>query len=232
MLTKRLHNERGQTKTQWLKSMHSFSFGDYYNSNRIRFGALRVLNEDYINPGSGFATHSHRNMEIITYVLEGKLAHKDSMGNSSLMMPCDIQLLSAGSGITHSEYNASDSKEVHLLQIWIIPNISNEPPTYQQMSVAKERGQNTFNVIISPDGEDNSLVIKQDVRLLIGKFDKGYKNVFKINFGHKFWLQLVEGQVHVNDKALFTGDSLAIHQEDSLDVVAKENAKILLFDLD
>lgn len=231
MLTIRYQNDRGQTNTEWLNSMHSFSFGDYYDPNHVRYGALRVINEDYIIPGAGFATHPHENMEIITYVVKGELAHKDSMGYHSIIKPGDVQIMSAGTGVTHSEFNASETEEVHLLQIWIIPKIYNTNPEYQQKSFAPEEIDNTFRVVISPNGEKDSLVIKQDSRMLIGQFAEGYKTIFNINPQRKFWLQLVKGAVLINDEEMLAGDGLAISHEKQLDIVSKVNSEILLFDL-
>lgn len=231
MLTKRYRDERGPTDAGWLKSMHSFSFGHYEDPDHMGFGPLRVINEDEIIPGAGFGTHPHRNMEIITYVLKGSLFHQDSMGNGSIIKPGDIQIMSAGAGVAHSEYNASDAEKVHLLQIWIMPNVYNEAPNYQQKTFDEGDMHNKFRVVISPDGEDGSLLIKQNARMLAGKFEDGKTTVFETKRGRHYWLQMAQGIAEVNGEKMSSGDGLAIKDEDSIIVTAQTDTEILLFDL-
>lgn len=231
MLTKRYRDERGPTDAGWLKSMHSFSFGHYQDPDHMGFGPLRVINEDRVAPGAGFGAHPHSNMEIISYVIKGGLAHKDSMGNGSTIKPGDIQIMSAGTGVAHSEYNASDNEEVHFLQIWIIPNAQDEAPDYQQTSFAPEDMHNKFRVVISPDGENDSLRIKQDARMLAGKFGDGHTTVFETRPGRRYWLQMVQGIAEVNGEKMAAGDGLAIENEKSIIITSGTDTEILLFDL-
>ena len=170
MQVKRHRNERGPTDAGWLKSMHTFSFGQYHDPANMGFGPLRVINDDRVIPGAGFGTHPHSNMEIISYVLSGELAHKDNMGNGSTIKPGEVQLMSAGTGVTHSEYNASDTENVHFLQIWVMPDQQNGQPGYQQKEFDPAEMQGKFRTVVSPDGENGSLIVKQDVRLLTGQF--------------------------------------------------------------
>ncbi|WP_028388950.1 pirin family protein [Legionella fairfieldensis] len=231
MLMKRYQNERGYTHLNWLKSMHSFSFGDYYNPNHRGFASLRVINEDRVIPGAGFATHAHKNMEIISYVLKGALAHKDSMGNGSVIKSGDVQIMSAGTGVTHSEYNASDDEEVHFLQIWITPNVQNELPTYQQKSFLFEEVHDRFHVVVSPDGEDNSLLIKQNARMLVGKFSKNNKTIVQTQLNHQYWLQMAQGIAEINGITLSAGDGLALQNEEMINIFSLTENNVLLFDL-
>lgn len=231
MLTKRYRDERGPTDAGWLKSMHTFSFGQYEDPDHMGYGPLRVINEDEVIPGAGFGTHPHRNMEIITYVLKGKLFHQDSIGNGSIIKPGDIQIMSAGSGVAHSEYNASDEEKVHFLQIWIMPSISNVVPNYQQKSFDSDEMRNQFRVVISPDGEDGSLLIHQDARMLAGKFEDGHKAVFETKRSRRYWLQMAQGIADVNGEKMSAGDGLAVEDESKITVTAKTDTEILLFDL-
>ncbi len=231
MLTQRYRDERGPTDAGWLKSMHSFSFGHYHDPNHMGFGPLRVINDDHIIPGAGFGTHPHNNMEIITYVLRGELAHKDSMGNGSNIRPGDIQIMSAGSGIKHSEFNASKTDGVHLLQIWIMPNVQNTTPDYQQKSFSPEQTHNQFRVVISPDGEQDSLVIKQEARMLAGRFDENVETRFQTSDGRRYWLQVAQGIAEINGIKAFSGDGFAIESEDEIIVKSISESEILLFDL-
>lgn len=231
MITKRHSNERGPTDAGWLKSMHSFSFGHYYDQAHMGFGSLRVINEDRVAPGAGFDTHAHNNMEIISYVLDGELAHQDSMGTGSVMRPGDVQLMSAGTGVTHSEFNNSDAQEVHFLQIWIIPNQRNPQPRYQQQSFAPEQLHNKFQLVVSPDGEDGSLRIRQDARMLAGRFDAGAETKVSLKPGRKYWVQLARGAAEINGESASAGDGIAIEYETRLGVKALADAEILLFEL-
>ncbi|CDZ76482.1 Quercetin 2,3-dioxygenase [Legionella massiliensis] len=231
MLTRRDRNERGPTMAGWLNSKHSFSFGHYYDPRQMGYGVLRVINEDKVIPGAGFGTHPHSNMEIISYVLKGQLAHKDSMGSGSIIKPGDVQLMSAGSGVTHSEYNASNEEEVHFLQIWIIPKVYDQKPRYQQRTFTPEDLHNQFRVVVSPDGEEGSLEIKQDARLFVGKFDAGNKTRIVLNPQLKYWLQVAQGTATVNGVKLVAGDGLAIAEEQRLESISESDSELLFFDL-
>jgi redox-sensitive bicupin YhaK (pirin superfamily) len=231
VLKKRSKEMRGSTITNWLDSKHSFSFGDYYDPDQMAFGPLRVINEDIVNPASGFGLHPHNNMEIISYIISGELSHKDSMGSGSVIKQGDIQLMSAGSGILHSEYNASDNIPVHFLQIWIMPELRNEKPSYQQKSVKPEEMHNHFLLVISENSENQSLEIKQNARVLIGHFDKEYKTSIQLKSNRRYWLQMIKGIVNVNEETLSNGDGLAITQEEVLQLTLIESSLMLLFDL-
>lgn len=231
MIAKRYRDERGPTDAGWLKSMHSFSFGHYQDPDHMGFGPLRVINEDRVIPGAGFGEHGHSNMEIISYVLKGKLAHKDSMGNGSSIKPGDVQIMSAGSGVRHSEFNGSDDEEVHFLQIWIMPNVENEAPNYQEKSFIDENMKNDFRVVVSPDGKEGSLRIKQDARMLVGGFEEGQSGEFQMQKGRKYWLQVAQGIAELNGDKAAAGDGFAITDEDSIVIEAITDAEILLFDL-
>ena len=231
MLVKRYRDERGPTDAGWLKSMHTFSFGHYQDPNHMGFGPLRVINEDRVVPGAGFGTHPHDNMEIISYVLKGGLAHKDSMGNGSTIKPGDIQIMSAGSGVTHSEYNASNDDEVHFLQIWIMPNVLNETPDYQQKSFDESETKNTFRVVISENGEQGSLKLRQDAKMYAGHFEEGAEFSFKADTKRKYWVQIVQGLAEVNGEKANAGDGFAIAEEDLIKINSTSESEILLFDL-
>lgn len=231
MITKRYRDERGPTDAGWLKSMHSFSFGHYQDPNHMGFGPLRVINEDRVVPGAGFGEHGHSNMEIISYVLKGELAHKDSMGNGSSIKPGDVQIMSAGSGVRHSEFNGSDEEEVHFLQIWIMPNVENEDPDYQEKSFADDIAKNDFRVVISPNGESGSLTIKQAARMLVGQFEEGQSGEFQMQKGRKYWLQIAQGIAELNGGKASAGDGFAIEDEESIVIEAVTDVEVLLFDL-
>jgi len=231
MQVKRDRNERGPTDAGWLKSMHTFSFGGYHDPAHTGFGALRVINDDRVIPGAGFGTHPHSNMEIISYVLSGELAHKDSMGNGSTIKPGDVQLMSAGTGVTHSEYNASDTENVHFLQIWIMPDEQNSEPGYQQKAFEQEDMQGKFRVVVSPNGEDGSLKVKQDAKLLIGRFAEGDAVDFKSKAGRKYWLHVASGMARVNGDMAKSGDGFAIEDEASIAIESHASSEILLFEL-
>jgi len=232
MITKRDRDERGPTDAGWLKSMHTFSFGHYQDPEYMGFGPLRVINEDRVIPGAGFGEHGHSNMEIISYVLKGELAHKDSLGNGSSIKPGDVQIMSAGRGVRHSEFNGSDDEEeVHFLQIWIMPNVENEAPDYQEKSFDDEEMQNTFRVVVSPNGENGSLTIKQDARMLAAKYEEGQEGEFRTQSGRKYWLQIAQGIAEVNGEKASAGDGFAIEDEEFIAIKSITNSEILLFDL-
>lgn len=231
MLVKRYRDERGPTDAGWLKSMHTFSFGHYMDPNHMGFGPLRVINEDRVIPGAGFDTHPHSNMEIISYVLDGELAHKDSMGNGSTIKPGDVQLMSAGSGVAHSEFNNSRENGVHFLQMWIMPNEQNTQPGYQQRSFISNDNRNRLVLAISPDGAEGSLQIKQDVRMYIGRFDEGRETELTTEKGRRYWLQVAQGHLNVNGEIAKAGDGFAIKDVDQITLKADTLAEVVLFDL-
>lgn len=230
MLAKRHRENRGRADAGWLKSMHSFSFGHYHDPAHMGFGPLRVINEDRVVPGAGFSTHSHANMEIISYVLEGELAHKDSMGNGSVIKPGDVQVMSAGTGVAHSEFNNSDKDGVHFLQIWIMPGVQNAEPSYQQKSFA-DSARNVFVTAISPDGADGSLVIRQDARMLIGRFDENQEAHLPTRPGRRYWLQIARGMAEINGEKSGAGDGIAVRDESAITIKSITDTEILVFDL-
>lgn len=231
MMTKRFRDERGPTNAGWLKSMHTFSFGHYMDPDHMGFGPLRVINEDWVIPGAGFPTHPHDNMEIITYVLKGALAHKDSMGSGSTIKPGDIQLMSAGSGVTHSEFNASSTEDVHLLQIWIMPDVRNTAPDYQEKRLDVNAVKNRFATIVSPDGAEGSLTIRQNAKLLVGHFEDGMETKLDLDPARAYWVQIASGMVGVDGDTAYAGDAYALTGEAVLSLKSKSDSEILLFDL-
>ena len=232
MFTVRNKNDRGFTEMDWLKSRHSFSFSHYYDPAHMGFGPLRVINEDWVAPDNGFDTHGHKNMEIITYVLEGALAHKDSTGTGESIKPGEVQMMSAGRGIMHSEFNGSDTDAVHLLQIWIMPDVMNTQPGYQQKPFAPEEMHNRFRLLVSKDGQDGSLVMKQDARLYAARMDAGMALQFPLARERKYWLQVARGTLDFQNQKLDVGDGLAVEKEQGvLDITAGTSAEVLLFDL-
>lgn len=231
MITIRKSEDRGVADHGWLNSQHTFSFSNYYDPNYMGFGPLRVINEDYIKPGKGFPTHGHRDMEIITYVLEGELEHKDTLGTGSIIRPGEVQRMTAGSGIRHSEYNPSNDHEVHLLQIWLLPSELNLEPSYEQKAFSEEDLTNNLHLIASQSGQDNSIQIHQDVNLYAGKLEAGQTVDYKINKDRLIWLQIAAGKLLLNNEALNTGDGVAIQNETEIKLIAKDNSEILLFDM-
>ena len=231
MIIKRPSSERGQGRASWLESRHSFSFADYYDPKHMGFGALRVINEDHIAPGGGFPTHGHRDMEILTYVLRGALAHKDSLGNGSTIKPGDVQLMHAGTGIQHSEFNASDSEPVHSLQIWLLPDRSGHEPGYQQKGFPPADGDGNLRLIASRAGKDGSLVIHQDAAIYAGKLRKGERAELVLEPGRRAWVQVARGTVAANGTPLDAGDGAAVTDEREISLIADADAEFLLFDL-
>jgi hypothetical protein len=231
MMQLRRSNERGQTKLGWLDSRHTFSFGEYRDPRHMGFQDLRVINEDRVMPGKGFPTHSHRDMEIITYVLEGALAHKDSTGTSSVIRVGDVQRMSAGAGISHSEYNASQTEPVHFLQIWIMPNEAGLKPGYEQRSFDLEKNSGTWVLVAAPEARDGAVKVHQDAELSLAVLPKGEKLIYSLKPGRRAWLQVARGKATLNGSALEAGDGVAITQEEMLEVRALEDAEILVFDL-
>ena len=231
MITVRTGDERGSSKFDWLDSRHSFSFGDYHDPRHMGFSALRVINEDRVAPGAGFPTHSHRDMEIITYVLEGALAHKDSTGTSSVIRFGDVQRMSAGTGISHSEYNASQTEPVHFLQIWIIPDKIGLKPGYEQRSFDLEKSSGSWVFVAAPDARDRAVKLHQDATLSLAVLPEGEEHTYSPKPGRRAWLQVVRGKVMLNGATIDAGDGAAINDEHLLNFKALAHSEILLFDL-
>ncbi len=232
MITIRPAQERGRANFGWLDSKHTFSFGSYYDPNHMGFSNLRVINEDKVQLGQGFGTHSHRDMEIISYVLSGELEHKDSIGNGSVIRPGDVQRMSAGTGIAHSEFNGSNSDLVHFLQIWITPDRTGIKPSYEQKNFPVADRQGKLKLVASADGRDDSLTIHQDASLYVSVLNQGDRITHNTDQNRSLWLQVARGRVEVNGKVLNTGDGAAITQESELELTAAaDNTEILLFDL-
>lgn len=231
MLTLRRAEERGGANLGWLDTKHSFSFGEYYDPEHMGFGPLRVINEDRVAPDGGFSTHPHRNMEIVTYVLDGALEHKDSLGNGSVIRPGDVQRMSAGRGITHSEFNPSDKAPVHLLQIWLLPEATGLEPSYEQKHFSPEEKRGRFRLIGSRDGREGSVTIHQDVSLYDALLDAGQTVGHEIGMGRLAWLQVARGEAVVNGEQLHAGDGAAFEQPGHISVTATSEAELLLFDM-
>src|SRR5271166_4230283 len=231
MINVRHAAERGTADLGWLDSRHTFSFGDYYDSRHMGFGPLRVINEDRVSPGQGFGTHGHEDMEIISYVLEGALEHKDSIGTGSVILPGDVQIMSAGTGIKHSEFNHSKSEPVHFLQIWIVPDRTGIAPRYEQRSFATADKRGRLRLVASSDGQDGSVVIHQDVKLFAAMLNSGEQVTHALLKGRSGWLQVARGAVDLNGHELETGDGAAIEGEPALTVTAKaDQSEVLVFD--
>lgn len=223
---------RGQANHGWLNSQHTFSFANYHNTERMSFGVLRVLNDDSVQAGMGFGTHPHDNMEIISIPLEGDLEHKDSMGNVTVIKEGDVQVLSAGTGITHSEYNKNKDKEVKFLQIWIFPKEKNVAPRYDQVSIRDIAKENEFYQVLSPNKDDQGVWINQDAWFHIGKFEKGKSDEYKIKKqGNGVYAFILEGDVVINNESLSKRDGMGIWNSDSILVKATENARVLLMEV-
>jgi len=232
MIRMRKANERGHAEHSWLLSWHTFSFADYHDPQHMGHSVLRVINDDMVAPGQGFGTHPHRDMEIISWVLEGALEHRDSMGNGSIIRPGEIQRLSAGTGITHSEFNPSDSELTHFLQIWILPDRSGYTPGYAQVAFSDDDLHSDFRLVASPDGGQGSVSIHQDVRLYITRMDVTSMAVQRpLDPQRKAYVHLARGKVHMNGKPMLVGDGAYIDQEDELIFEHAADAEILLFDL-
>ncbi|WP_058868360.1 pirin family protein [Chloracidobacterium thermophilum] len=231
MITLRPNGERGNTRTYWLDSHHTFSFGRYYDPRYLGFRDLRVINEDWVRGGSGFGTHSHNDMEIITYVIEGALAHKDSTGGSGIIRPGDVQRMSAGTGISHSEYNASETETVHFLQIWILPEQQNLQPGYEQRTFTAEERQGRLRLIASRDSSEDSVTIHQDAKLFAALLAPQENVAYELSAKRYAWLQSISGSVTLNGTLLRAGDGAAIEDETRLTIQAQEPSEFLLFDL-
>jgi quercetin 2,3-dioxygenase len=227
----RRSHERGFADHGWLKSFHTFSFADYYDPKHVEFGPLRVINEDRVQAGAGFGTHAHRDMEIISYVLSGELAHKDSMGNGSTIKPGDVQRMSAGSGIRHSEFNPSQSAGTHFLQIWIQPDQANIEPSYEEKHFAPSEKRGRLRLIVSPDRAQGSLLIHQDARLYAGLFDGAEAADFTVETGRRMYVHAAQGAIEANGVALGAGDALQISRGTELHLERGKDAEVLVFDL-
>lgn len=223
--------DRGSTRTSWLDSQHTFSFGSYYDPAFTNFGALRVINEDKVLPGSGFSPHSHKDMEIISYVLEGSLEHRDSLGTGSTIVPGEVQLMRAGTGITHSEFNPSTDTPIHFLQVWIIPDHKDLKPSYQQRNFQDMRKTGQMTTLVSPNGEKGSLLIHQDAKLYALDLAKDESFAHALNADRMTWIQLARGEISLNDQKLEQGDGAGITHEERINFIAHEKAEILIFDL-
>jgi redox-sensitive bicupin YhaK (pirin superfamily) len=231
MITIRKAEERGHFDFGWLNTYHTFSFGEYYDPRNMGFRSLRVINEDFVHAGRGFPTHGHRDMEIITYVLEGGLAHKDSMGNGSIIRPGDVQRMSAGTGVRHSEANPSQDESVHLLQIWIMPNEMDVEPSYEEKRFDDEEKRGRLRLVASPDGSDGSVSMHQDARLYSALLDAEQQVAYQLAPDRHAWVQVARGSIETNGQTLEQGDGAAISEERELKIVGKEPSEILLFDL-
>jgi redox-sensitive bicupin YhaK (pirin superfamily) len=229
MIQIRHSHERGHANFGWLDSHHTFSFGSYCDPQQMGFSALRVINDDRVTPGAGFSTHGHRDMEIISYVLDGEIAHKDSEGNIATLPPGEFQLMSAGSGIQHSEFNPSEKNPLHFLQIWIQPNVYGQTPGYQQKEFGREQG---LTLVVSPNGDKGSLVIKQDARLYQLLLDANTQSQLAADTSRKYYVHVIDGELLVNDEVVKPGDGAKLESIESLVMKAQENAaKALVFDL-
>jgi hypothetical protein len=231
MIEIRKANDRGHFNFGWLDTYHTFSFGDYYDPSFMGFRSLRVINEDFVHAGRGFPTHSHRDMEIITDVLEGALEHRDSMGNGSVIRPGDVQRMTAGTGVSHSESNPSKEEAVHLLQIWIVPEQRALKPSYEEKFFGDEKKQDGMRLIASADGRDGSVTVHQDVRVYSAVLDTGKQVNHQLAPGRHAWIQVARGAVAVNGESLDQGDGAAISGESTLAIQARQPAEIVLFDL-
>lgn len=232
MITLRPAEERGLARLGWLTSRHSFSFGDYYDPRHMGFGPLRVINEDRVEPSSGFDTHGHRDMEIVSYVLEGALEHKDSIGTGSVIRPGEVQRMSAGTGIRHSEFNPSQTEPVHFLQIWLLPRQDGLKPGYEQKSFPAAGKHNRLRLVVSPDSAAGSVLIHQDARIYDASLDEGASVTHALGKGRKAWVQVVRGSLDIEGEWLRTGDGAAIEAVDTVTLAAHDpRTEILLFDL-
>jgi len=229
MIVIRKSEERGRTRMDWLNSKHSFSFGHYYDSQHSGYGSLRVINEDIVSPGQGFDMHDHNNMEIISYVISGSLTHKDSLGNGSTIVPGDVQRMSAGRGIQHSEFNASDKEPVHFLQIWIIPERKGIIPSYQQKNFSSLRKPGQLLLVGSRTGRHDSITIHQDVDMYVLDLTAEQSFTYKSEKGRRLWAQIVDGSISINQQNLHQGDGASITDTGNIIFTAKQKAEIIIF---
>ncbi len=231
MLTIRRSDQRGHANHGWLDSYHTFSFASYQDPNHMGFRSLRVINEDRVTPGQGFGTHPHRDMEIISYVLDGAIAHKDSMGNGSIIRPGDVQRMSAGTGITHSEFNPSETEGVHFLQIWVLPAQTGLKPSYEQKTFGLDQKQNQLRLIASQDGREDSVLVHQDMSLYATVLTSADPIEMALQIERHYWVQVVRGLVTVNGQSLAPGDAIALSEESHLSLLSQDQAEFLVFDL-
>ncbi|HYV67015.1 MAG TPA: pirin family protein [Myxococcales bacterium] len=224
-------SERFHTEAGWLDSRHSFSFADHYDPERVGFRALRVINDDRVQPARGFGSHSHRDMEIVTYVLSGELAHKDSMGNGSVIRPGDVQRMSAGTGVVHSEMNPSRTTPVHFLQIWIVPERAGLKPGYEQKAFSEADRRGKLRLVASPDGRDGSVTVHQNAALHAALLEKGERVSHELKPGRHSWVQVACGSVDLNGQTLGEGDGAAVSDEKRLELTGKASSEVLVFDL-
>ena len=231
MIELRRAHERGYADHGWLRSYHSFSFADYFDPEHVQFGALRVINEDRVAPGRGFGTHSHRDMEIVSYVLDGRLEHKDSMGTGSVIEPGDVQRMSAGTGVQHSEFNPSADHTVHFLQIWIVPAKSGIPPSYEQKRYSAHEKRGRLRLIASPDAAEGSVTIHQDARIYAGLFNAQEQGVHRLAPGRRAYVHVAHGTIDVNGKNLTAGDGAKLIDETEVTFENGRAAEVLVFDL-
>jgi quercetin 2,3-dioxygenase len=227
----RRSNERGMADHGWLRSQHSFSFAEYFDEEHVQFGALRVINEDRVAPGRGFGTHPHRDMEILSYVLEGELAHRDSMGNGSIIRPGDVQRMSAGTGVFHSENNPSPDKPVHFLQIWIRPDRMGVTPGYEQKTFEASEKRGRLRLVVSGDGAEGSVTVHQDARMYAGLFDGGESGELDVAAGRRIYVHVVRGELVVQGTRLTAGDALKLTDVSRLAIRDGRDAEVLVFDL-
>ena len=231
MITLRPGIDRGHTLLSWLDSYHTFSFGDYYDPKHMGFRHLRVINEDRVKPGAGFGTHSHRDMEILTYVLAGAVEHKDSMGNETVIVPGEVQRMSAGTGISHSEYNPSNTELVHFLQIWILPQQQNLAPSYEQRSFELEKNRGRWLLVAARDSRDGTVKVHQDVDLWVALLLAGQQVSYRLRASRHAWVQVARGAVMLNGIPLKAGDGATVSPEEILEIGAQTDSEMLLFDL-
>lgn len=231
MMQIRKATARGLSQLGWLDSRHTFSFAQYYDPNYMGFSDLRVINEDRIIGGGGFPTHAHQDMEIISYVIDGALEHKDSMGNTTVIVPSEVQRMSAGTGVKHSEYNQLQDKRTHFLQIWILPEQLGIQPSYGQKSFANAFENNNLVLAVSKNGRDSSISMNQDADIYLGKFREKDSKIFHIRHGRHVWVQMIAGEVVVNGNNIETGDGIAIQEEKSITIIAVKNSEFILLDL-
>lgn len=231
MIEIRKSADRGNVNWGWLNTFHSFSFGDYYDPKQMQFGPLRVLNEDFISGGGGFPTHPHQNMEIITYVLKGALAHKDSMGNKEVIYENEIQKMTAGSGVFHSEFNNSETEPVHLFQTWIMPDKNGLTPTYDQKKYSVHQRKNLLQLIVSPEISESTIHIHQDAKMFISCLDENFSLKHSLQNGRGVYLHLIKGALDVNGATISSGDALKITAENSIAISAKSESELILFDV-
>jgi quercetin 2,3-dioxygenase len=231
MITIRKAQDRGVTRLAWLDSRHTFSFGEYYDPKETGFSVLRVINEDRVAPGGGFPSHGHRDMEIVTYVLEGALEHRDNLGNHSVIPAGDLQRMTAGTGIVHSEFNHSQTQAVHFLQIWILPSRNGLEPGYEQETLDKNPPRGQLRLIAAPDAHKGALKINQDARMYIGTFDAGQSAAAQLDRGRRAFFHVVRGKIRLNAVELGEGDGARVSDERRVDMSAAEQAEVLFFDL-